>query len=251
MRSRDSGRNLIARKGRHSPGSLRRALAWLAVLAPYALVGLTGAVALAQESGQATGQEMEEAFSGLTVIAFGEQEVDIITGITTLPEGGQVVDREHGVTLTAETMRYREGDFVEAETVEVSGRFGTARSDSMSIDLDAAVVEAFGNVRFEREELRLLATSLRYDVKAAVVQFQGPVTGEGVELEAAAMLLDADSGSVLLVGPYRYQDELFELSSEREGALLSLTPAEDESGRMVASSRVDPDLIERLGPYLP
>lgn len=220
-------------------------------VAQVAAEGEVSATDPGREAAAKTAADGQEAFSGLTVIAFGEQEFDIVTGITTLPEGGQVVDREHGVTLTAESMRYREGDFVEAETVEVSGRFGTARSDRVSIDLATAVVEASGNVRFEREELRLLAASLRYDVDAAIVEFEGPVTGEGVELEAAAMLLDADSGSVLLIGPYRYQDELFELSSEREGALLSLTPAEDESGRMVASSRVDPELIDRLGPYLP
>jgi hypothetical protein len=199
----------------------------------------------------ATAQEPDRVFSGLTVIAFGEQEVDIVTGVTALPEGGQIIDREHGVTLTAEEMRYREGEFVQAESVEVVGRFGTAAADEVEVDLAAGTVDASGNLLFQRDDLRLAAESLHYDVGAAVVRFDGPVTGEGALLEAAAIVLDADSGALLLVAPYRYQDELFELSSEREGALLSLTPAEDGSGRLVATSRVDAGLLERLGPYLP
>lgn len=196
-------------------------------------------------------QETAEILSGLTVVAFGDQEVDIFTGVTTLPDGGQVIDREHGVTLTAEWLRYSEGEFVEAKTVEVEGRFGKAFADSVAIDLVAATVNASGNVRFEHEGLSLAASSLAFDSNDSIVRLSGPVTGEGVELEAAAMVLEAESGSILLVAPYRYQDELFELSSQREGALLSLTPAEDGSGGLDATSRVDPELLERLAPYLP
>jgi hypothetical protein len=199
----------------------------------------------------APAQEPEGMFSGLTVIAFGEQEVDIFTGVTTLPEGGQVIDREHGVTLTADRLRYREGEFVEAETVEVVGPFGIATADEVEVDLAAGTVDAAGNLLFQRDDLRLTAESLHYDIDDAVVRFDGPVTGEGALVEAAAIVLDADSGALLLVAPYRYQDALFELSSEREGALLSLTQAEDGSGRLVATSRVEAWLLERLGPYLP
>jgi hypothetical protein len=231
----------------------RRAGSRLAALLAFAALALPVAFAQsgAGDRSEPAGQEAGQVFSGLAVVAFGEQEVDIVTGITTLPEGGQIIDREHGVTLTAESMRYREGEFVQAQGVEVAGRFGNATSDFVEVDLVAGTVDATGNLRFEREDLRLIAGSLHYDVEEAVVRFGGPVTGEGVGLEAAAIVLDADSGELLLVGPYRYQDELFELSSEREGALLSLTPAEDGSGRLVASSRVESGLLERLGPYLP
>ena len=75
--------------------------------------------------------------------------------------------------------------------------------------------------------------------------------GEGVDFEAASMLLDVASGAVILVGPYRYQDTLFELAADREGALLALTPASEDLSQLRASTDVDPALLERLAPYLP
>jgi lipopolysaccharide assembly outer membrane protein LptD (OstA) len=199
----------------------------------------------------AHGQQESPIAAGLTVIAHGDQEVDILTGITTLPEGGQVVDRVNGMTLTAETLRYLAGEFVEGSGVEVKGGFGQARADSVRVDLVEGVVEAVGSVRFQRDQIGLSASALHYDAKGQVLRFDGPVTSEGIEFEAATMLLDVQSGSVVLVGPYRYQDERLELSSERGGALLSLRPSEGEDGELLASSRVDPELLERLGPYLP
>lgn len=196
------------------------------------------------------GASQEEAFAGLTVVAHGDQEIDIFTGITTLPEGGQVIDRENGVTLTAEHIRYREGEFVEARGVEVSGEFGIAHSEEVYIDLVEGRLNATGAVRYERDELGLNATSLHYFPEDGVVRFEGPVTGVGADFEATAALYDRESGALLLAAPYRYQDTLFELSSERAGALLSLTPAAGNNGTLLASSRVAPEVLARLEPYL-
>lgn len=194
-------------------------------------------------------QASGDAFSGLTVVAYGDQEVDILTGVTTLPEGGQVVDRERGVTLSAQVLRYREGDFLEGEQVELMAEFGTAFAEELRIDFSAGLVEASGEVRFERAGLGLRAESLEYHTEAGVVRFTGPIRGIGAELEAGAALFDAQSAVLLLIAPYRYQDDLFELASNREGALLALSVGEDES--LVASSRVAPELVARLRPYLP
>lgn len=223
----------------------------LAVVGPFRRVGaiLALSVFLAALPWLAQGQDSGEAFAGLTVTAYGDQEVDILTGITTLPEGGEVVDREREVTLSAEWLRYREGIFLEGEQVEMTGEFGTAYADAVRIDFQAGLLEAWGEVRFERAGLGLQAESLEYHTAAGVVRFEGPIYGTGTELEAAAALFDAENLVLLLVAPYRYQDELFELSSNREGALLSLSPAEDES--VVASSKIDAELLARLDPYLP
>jgi hypothetical protein len=196
-------------------------------------------------------QDVADAFAGLTVVAFGDQEVDLLTGITTLPDGGQIIDQESGVTLTAQMLRYREGDFIEAEGVDLSGNFGKAKSNRIHVDLAEGTLEANGEVRFEREDFALDAESLFYRPAAGVVRFGGPVEGSGIEFEAAAAVLDTTTGTVLLAAPYRYEDALFELSSERKGALLSLTPAPESPGSLVASSQVDPQLLERLEPYLP
>lgn len=211
---------------------------------------LAASLAEGQE-GQAPEQPLRDAFSRLTIVAFGDQEIDILTGITTLPEGGQVIDRELGFTLTAETIRYREGDFVEAQAVEVTGEFGRASAESVTVDLEAGRLDAGEEVDFARDELGIAAGGLHYYVDESVVRFDGPVRGTGVEFEAAGALLDAEHGVFLLIGPYRYQDELFELSSEREGALLSLTPTGEDGESLAASSRVAPELLDRLAPYLP
>ncbi|HEX7003135.1 MAG TPA: hypothetical protein VF168_03005 [Trueperaceae bacterium] len=190
----------------------------------------------------------EEAFAGLTVIAHGEQVFDIFTGVTTLPEGGEIVDREHGITLTAEWISYREGEFVDAKDVEVTGEFGTAHADEVRIDLAAGRLDASGQVRYERDDLGLAAGALHYYPDDGVVSFEGPVTGVGAEFEAASAYFDGTSGVLVLAAPYRYQDALFELSSEREGALLALTPTEE--GGLVASSSVTREVQQRLERYL-
>ena len=200
---------------------------------------------LAQEAGE--GEHTN--FAGLTIVAAGEQEFDLLTGVTTLPQGGQIISQEYGLTLVGERIAYREGEFIEASGVSVTTDFADATAESVRFDLESGDMSANGNVRFEHETLSLRATSLRYIAVAAAVRFEGPVVGEG--LEAAGMLLDIGSGTLLLVGPYRYEDGLFELASAREGALLALTPANEELTELRASTDVDPGLLERLAPHLP
>ena len=192
----------------------------------------------------------QEAFAGLTVVAYGDQVVDIFTGVTTLPEGGEIIDRENGITLSAEWIRYQEGEFVEAEAVRVTGEFGVAHAAEVYIDLTQGRLDASGEVRYEREDIGLTAAALRYFPETGIVDFEGPVTGVGAEFEAASAAYDSNSGVLVLAAPYRYQDVLFELSSEREGALLSLTPAAEEGGSVTASSTVAPEVRARLEPYL-
>ncbi|MEX2535722.1 MAG: hypothetical protein WD273_08990 [Trueperaceae bacterium] len=212
---------------------------------------LLAAEAQGQQQSRDSEQPGEAAFAGLSVLAFGDQQLDLSTGITTLPDGGQVIDRQHGVTLTAGSLRYREGEFVEAQEVELSGDFGVAHAESVYIDLTQGRLDATGGVVFERETLGLTAQSLQYYANEGVIRFEGPVSGVGLDFEGAAAVFDAAGEVFLLAAPYRYQDALFELSSDREGALLSLTPAGDESGSLVASSTVEPGLLARLAPFLP
>lgn len=201
--------------------------------------------------GAALQQDAASAFANLTVVAFGDQEVDILTGITTLPDGGRLIDREHDLTLSASWMRFLEGDFVEAKEVEISGEFGVVSARAVTIDLAAEEVRATGAVRYEGPEWGIDAQAISYSEDLGLVVFEGPIRGEGIALEASAALFDVPSGTFLLAAPYRYADGPLELTSERPGALLSLQPLEGRPGELVASNRIEPQLLERVRPHLP
>ena len=217
----------------------------LALLTGLLLYG--GAAAQSQEGDG-------ETFSGLTVVSYGEQEVDLFTGATILPEGGQIIAREHGVEIDGERIEYVEGDYLEAQGVDVVASFGSARAAELHIDLTSGDLTAAGGLSFSANGQAIEAQGMRYDDAANVVSFTGPVTGAGPEFEAAAMVMDVDGSNLLLLAPYRYQDGLFELTSQEEGAMLALTRVGDEEqggGSYRASSSVSPELLERLGAYLP
>ena len=186
------------------------------------------------------------------MIAHGDQVFDLATGVTTLPQGGEVVDREGELRLVGETIRYRDGEFIEAEGVRVEGRFGTATAERLRVDVTTDVLEAAGGLTVERDGLRLQAGELRYDAEAEVVRFAGGVRADDPAFEAAAAVLDLQSGAIVLVGPYEFQDGLFTLRGPAEGALLELVPVETDAGTdYAAASEVSAELAARLGPFLP
>lgn len=212
-----------------------------------ALVALGAALALAQD-----GAEEAAPFAGLQVIAHGDQVFDLATGVTTLPQGGEVVDRNSDLRLVGETLRYKDGAFIEAEGARVEGRFGAASAARLRIDVAARVLEAEGELKVEREGLRLEADGLLYDAEAEVVRFHGNVRADAPDFEAAAAVLDLRSGAIVLVGPYRFADGPFTLRAPAEGALLELVPAEGDAGTdYAAASEVSPELAARLEPFLP
>lgn len=190
-------------------------------------------------------------FAALTVTPTGRQVFDLTTGVTTLPEGGEVVDQDTGVTLRAASIEYREGAFIDATGVRVSGSFGALDADAVHIDMTASVLEAHGHLRLEREGLTVQAARVRFDAGRDVADFAGPVSGDAPAFEADRVLLDTRSGNVLLVGRYSYHDGLFTLTSPAAGGRLELQFVGAE-GRAAydAATEVDPALLERFATEL-
>lgn len=234
------------------PAAARRAPPRALLLRLLLVVAGLAATALPAAAGAPAAEGEAAPFAALQVVAHGDQEFDLATGVTTLPEGGEIVDQETGVRLVAAVIRYRDGDFIEAEGAEIEGRFGVATAARLRVDIATGLLEAAGGLELAREGLRLRADDLRYDADAEVVRFSGDVVGEAPPFEAAAAVLDLDTGSVVLVGPYRFEDGLFTLRAPAEGVLLELVPVETASGpSYAAASELSAALIERLGPFLP
>lgn len=202
--------------------------------------------AAAQESPPATAPAA--TFAGLTITAYGEQEFDLATGLTTLTDGGEIRDRDTGVVLTGRVIRYRDDELVEAEGSEVTGNFGRIGAERVRIDVPASVLTAEGGLGFQRGDTTVTAGGLTYYAETDVLLLTGAVEGSEPAFTASALALDGESGAIVLVGPYRYQDGPFTLTSESSDALLQLTPTED--GYAVAS-QVSEQVLARLRAYLP
>jgi hypothetical protein len=186
-------------------------------------------------------------FAALSVTAYGEQILDIATGVTTLPGGGEVIDANTGVAVSAAFLRIEEGVLIEGTDIEASGDFGHLRAGSMEIDIASGIFLAEQELLLEREELSVVSSRVEYFAEPAIVRFLGEVAGTSPSFEAQAVLLDLQTGNVLLVGPYSYEDNLFTLASSEDGALLELI----DDLVYDAASEVSSELMERLRGYLP
>lgn len=222
------------RDARRLLGMFRSALPWLAVVA-------LASWALAETA----------PFAALTVTPAGRQTVDLTTGATTLPDGGTVVDQDTGVTLTAATVRYLDGAYLDATGVQVEGSFGTLTADALHIDIVHGTLEAEGALHLERAGLDVTASRVDYDARREVASFAGPVRAQAPTFEADRVLLDARSGDVLLVGRYRFEDGLFTLTSPADGGRLELQLHEVDGAPVYdAATEVDPALLERFAAEL-
>ena len=190
-------------------------------------------------------------FAALTVTPAGRQTFDISTGVTTLPDGGTITDQETGVTLKAAAITYLDGVYIDASAVSVAGSFGSVVADAVRIDLVEGVLTAEGSLALERDGLTVTAGTLRYDALMQVAVFDGGVTGTQPGFETDRLLLDARTGDVLLDGHYRYQGELFTMSSPEEGGRLELRfQLIDGHASYDAATEVRPDLLERFAAFL-
>lgn len=214
--------------------------------AAVALVLLVGAgvPGVAQEPGP-------EPFAALTITPYGPEIFDIGTGTTTLPEGGEVVDAATGIRLVAPRIEVQEGVRIQATDPVVSGSFGELTASSLDLDLQTRVLEAAGPITLAREGLVLEAQRATYHGGLELASFVRP-TSNAPDFSAERVLLDPNTGHALLLGPYRYQDGPFTLSSDEEGAVLALLwSVVDEVGGYDASTDVPEELQDRFAPLLP
>lgn len=221
-------------------------------LLPLLLLLAVASSLVAAAQGGAADVPPPAAFAALDIVPAGAQIYDITSGRTELPDGGEVIDNATGVRLIAPYIVFAEGDAIEATEVEVRGSFGLFHAATLRIDIATATLTASGDLQLERGSLVLEAAELRYDAAAEIASFAGPVRGNSPSFEAAGLLLDARSGMVLLLGPYRFQDGPFTLTSERDEGLLELAIVEAEGGTVYqAATEVAAATLERFATQLP
>lgn len=184
---------------------------------------LAAVLLLGQVAGEGT------SFAEIVITAAGDEEFDIATGVTTLAEGGNISHREHGIELQAEFIRHLAGEYVETGPAEVTGPFGHVQAGSVYLDLLEDTLHAGDGITFEGHGLTVAGEKLRFHDSRGVVELSGDVVSAGPDFTAARVLFDTASGTVLLFGPYSYDDGLFTLSADSEGSLLELTPGEEDA----------------------
>lgn len=191
-------------------------------------------------------------FAALDIVPAGEQIFDISSGRTLLPDGGEVIDHATGVRLLAPYIAFAEGRSLEATDVLVTGSFGSFRAATLTIDIEGALLSAAGGVLLERDSLTLTAPELIYDAGAEIARFSGPVTGTDPDFEAAGLLLDTLSGTVMLLGPYRFQDGPLTLASSRDDGRLELVfTLLDGEPNYSAATEISAETHERFADHLP
>jgi hypothetical protein len=207
--------------------------------------------AFAQEATEpATSGAEDDAVARLEVVSTGEQTLDVLTGETVLVDGGVIIDRKTGLELNAPSIRYVQGDFIQAENASARMAGGMFTAATMRVDVDALTAEAGGSVRFEREGLRLTAPLARIDFEREFATFE-TATGENPMLEAERLVLNLNGGAAVLFGPYVFQNGPFTLSDDRSDSALQIDPVEREDGSVSyrAANEVDDALWEQIKPY--
>ncbi len=215
----------------------------LGVARSFALVPMLTAAVWAQEG---------SVLAALEVVPRGEQIFNLDTGRTELPDGGEVIDQATGVRLVADFVSFTEGEFIEATAVEVDGAFGHLTAAQLSIDIAEEMLVAEGPLQLVRDALVIEADLVTFDAAKSIVRFDGSVRGVNPTFEAATMLLDTLDGTVLLVGPYVFEDGLLTLTTSQIGGLLELT-YQDIDGVQVydATTEVSAAVTQRFRRHLP
>ncbi len=214
-------------------------------LAALSLV-LLFAMAVAQQAG---------SFASLVITPAGDEEFDIATGITTLLDGGVITDHDSGITLESPWIRYKVGEFIETTDTSVRGSFGAVSAASVHVDIQAALLNAEGELQLDGRNLTVTGDTLRYFADAGVVDLEGQVVASSPVFSASRLLYDTDSGTVLLFGPYTFDDGFLELTATSASARLELRrPAEEpedpEQFAFMVSSTPDPETLALFGNWL-
>lgn len=203
----------------------------------------------------------DASFAGLVITARGDEEFDISTGITTLVDGGEIYDRTTGMGLVADFIRYRVDEFIETRGTEVSGPFGTVRAEFVDFDMVDGILTAGGSLELTADEVVATAQALSFHLESGVMDISGSVTATAPGFSAERVLLSTESGVVLLLAPYEYDDGFLLLRSTTPGAMLELIPQLDDEagadawtegpGQFAASTIPQESTLELFGPYLP
>lgn len=195
------------------------------------------------------------SFASLSISAAGDEEFDISTGITTLVDGGEVRDRDSGIVLTAPWLRYQVDEFIDTRDATVEGPFGVVTAAEVFVDIPASRLSASGNLQLSGRNLLVSGDSLTYHGDQDVVDVEGNVAATDPLFSARRVLYHTASGTVLLLGPYTFDDGFMELTASSPDSLLELSrpatePAEEEEFFFEVSSTPQAETLALFGNWL-
>ncbi len=197
------------------------------------------------------GIAMAASFAAFTVEPKGDQEVDLTTGITTLPQGGRLIDNDSGVALEAALIRYKEGEFVEAEEARLSRNDLRFRVGKLEYLVEQKEVRLSGGVTFSSDFLEGLKADRGVLFMADdVAVLEGGVRSTSPAFEAQRLVADTREGLVLLVGDFRYEDPALGLVLRGKGESARLLITFVQGKEPEATTEVPAKVRSRLEAYL-
>lgn len=201
-----------------------------------------------------TVQDPVVGFAALSVTSFGEQQLDAETGIVTLPEGGEFVIPESGITLSGESARFQEGEFIEVDAATLTGPFGRITANRIYVDFGAQTLKAEGEVQYNSSAsaVSLSAENMLIYLDQQIGVLRGGVLGQNPELSTATMVVDTANGQALLSGLFEYRNKDAERGYKGTGVEKLLVTWATTGGEVAfeASSDIPADVLERLSSYL-
>ncbi len=192
-----------------------------------------------------------QSFAAFSVEPNTTEQFDIVTGISELPDGGKVIDRDSGITIIGDSVRYKEGEFIEVIGATVDGNFGKMIAPEIAVDLIYNTLSAFGEVELTTANLTINTTDLYIYLDPSIMIAYDKVVSLDPPFESAGAVLDAETQQGFLLPSYTYQDGLFLLRSDTEK--LQLTWFSDDEGKIVfeTTDDLDAEVVSKLSPYTP
>ena len=125
----------------------------------------------------------------------------------------------------------------------------------MFVDIAAGRLSANGSLQLSSRNLQVSGEELTYHADVGVVDVEGSVTATDPVFTARRVLYHTGSGTVLLVGPYSFDDGFIQLSASSPESLLELRrpgeePAEGEEFFFEVSSTPRPETLALFGSWL-
>ncbi len=184
-------------------------------------------------------------FAGFEVKPRGNSELDIGTGIYTLPSGGTITDNKSGLVLEARYIQYKEGEFIRAREATLRAREGEFAAASLEYQQKPDTLQMSG-VRYSSQQIKGLSAQQGLLLKEDILVLKGQVRSSDPLLEAHTVVVDTQRQLALVLGSFTYRDGATTLRGNRPDSTLLLNFAE---GKVRASTRVPPELLNRLRPY--
>ncbi len=214
------------------------------VLAALAL--LLAAFGLAQSGG---------SFASLVITSAGDEEFDIATGVTTLLEGGEIRDQGSGIVLTAPWISYKVDEYIETRDTTVTGSFGRVTGETVHVDIPSSKLTASGSLQLAGRNLLVSGDTLEYFAEAGVIDLTGNVVATDPVFSASRVLYHTASGTVLLFGPYSFDDGFMRLDASSSDSRLELRrpeeePESEDAFYFLVSSTPDPSTLQLFANWL-